>query len=89
MGFLGPVRSGMIEQLEFRLDQPRQRGDGSEFTCRRFREYRGGRYAPRAIARGVGDLGGPQAAAAVDAYLKTLTLRPVVPLASAARQSLR
>jgi glutamate synthase (NADPH/NADH) small chain len=86
MGFLGPVRSGMIEQLGVQLDNR-----GNVATDQNYMSSVPGVFAAGDMRRGQSLVvwaisEGRKAAAAVDAYLKTLTLRPVVPLASAARQ---
>ena len=60
MGFLGPVRNGMIEQLGVELDQPRQRCDRRKLHVVSPRSLRGRRHASRTVAGGVGDRRRPQ-----------------------------
>ena len=60
MGFTGPVKNGMIEQLGVALDRARQCGGGRRINVERAGSVRRGRHAARAIAGGVGDRGRPQ-----------------------------
>ena len=60
LGFLGPVKKGMIEQLGVNLDAREQHRHGRglhEFGSRRFRRRR---HAPRPVAGRLGHLRRPQ-----------------------------
>jgi glutamate synthase (NADPH/NADH) small chain len=86
MGFLGPVRNGMIEQLGVQLDNR-----GNVATDQNYMSSVPGVFAAGDMRRGQSLVvwaisEGRKAAACVDAYLKALPARPVVPLASTARQ---
>jgi glutamate synthase (NADPH/NADH) small chain len=86
MGFLGPVRRGMIEQLGVQLDHR-----GNVATDPNYMTSISGVFAAGDMRRGQSLVvwaisEGRKAAASVDAYLKTLAVRPVVPLVSSARQ---
>ncbi len=59
MGFLGPVRNGMIEQLGLTLDESRQRGHHQLHVIPR-RRLRRRRHAPRPVARRLGHQRRPQ-----------------------------
>jgi glutamate synthase (NADPH/NADH) small chain len=83
MGFLGPVRNGMIEQLGVQLDHR-----GNVATDQNCMSSVAGVFAAGDMRRGQSLVvwaisEGRKAAACVDAYLKALAVRPVVPLASA------
>jgi glutamate synthase (NADPH) small chain len=85
MGFLGPVRNGMIEQLGVQLDNR-----GNVATDQNYMSSIPGVFAAGDMRRGQSLVvwaisEGRKAAAGVDAYLKALPLRPVVPLTSTAR----
>jgi glutamate synthase (NADPH/NADH) small chain len=85
MGFLGPVRNGMIEQLGVQLDNR-----GNVATDHNYMSSIQGVFAAGDMRRGQSLVvwaisEGRKAAAGVDAYLKALPLRPVVPLTSTAR----
>ena len=87
MGFLGPVRSGMIEQLGVQLDNR-----GNVATDQNYMSSVPGVFAAGDMRRGQSLVvwaisEGRKAAACVDAYLKSPAVRPVVPVASTARQS--
>ena len=60
MGFMGPVRNGMIEQLGVLARSARQCGDRRSVRHFGSGRVRGGRYAPRTVAGGVGDRRRPQ-----------------------------
>jgi len=86
MGFLGPVRNGMIEQLQVQLDNR-----GNVATDQNYMSSVSGVFAAGDMRRGQSLVvwaiaEGRKAAACVDTYLKALPARPVVPLASTARQ---
>jgi glutamate synthase (NADPH) small chain len=86
MGFLGPVRNGMIEQLGVQLDNR-----GNVATDQNYMSSVPGVFAAGDMRRGQSLVvwaiaEGRKAAACVDAYLKSLAVRPVVPLTSTARQ---
>src|SRR5579863_5841463 len=86
MGFLGPVRKGMIVQLGVELD-PR----GNVATDQNYMSSVPGVFAAGDMRRGQSLVvwaisEGRKAAACVDSYLQSAAARPVVPLASAARQ---
>jgi glutamate synthase (NADPH/NADH) small chain len=85
MGFLGPVRNGMIEQLGVQLDNR-----GNVATDQNYMSSIPGVFAAGDMRRGQSLVvwaisEGRKAAAGVDAYLKALPFRPVVPLTSSAR----
>jgi glutamate synthase (NADPH/NADH) small chain len=85
MGFLGPVRNGMIEQLGMVLDQR-----GNVATDEDYMSSVPGVFAAGDMRRGQSLVvwaisEGRKAAAAVDAYLRTAGVRPV-PTVSAAKQ---
>jgi glutamate synthase (NADPH) small chain len=85
MGFLGPVRNGMIEQLGVQLDNR-----GNVATDQNYMSSVAGVFAAGDMRRGQSLVvwaisEGRRAAACVDAYLKALPVRTVVPLASTAR----
>ena len=84
MGFLGPVRNGMIEQLGVQLDNR-----GNVATDQNYMSSVPGVFAAGDMRRGQSLVvwaisEGRKAAACVDAYLKALALRPAVPLVSSA-----
>ncbi|HSY90255.1 MAG TPA: glutamate synthase subunit beta [Candidatus Binatus sp.] len=86
MGFLGPVRHGMIEQLGVQLDNR-----GNVATDQNYMSSIPGVFAAGDMRRGQSLVvwaiaEGRKAAAAVDAYLKALPIRTVVPVATTARQ---
>ena len=86
MGFLGPVRSGMIEQLGVQLDNR-----GNVATDQNYMSSVPGVFAAGDMRRGQSLVvwaisEGRKAAACVDTYLKAAATRPVVPLVSSARQ---
>jgi glutamate synthase (NADPH/NADH) small chain len=86
MGFLGPVRNGMIEQLGVQLDNR-----GNVATDQNYMSSVPGVFAAGDMRRGQSLVvwaisEGRRAAVGVDAYLKGRALRPVVPLVSTARQ---
>jgi glutamate synthase (NADPH) small chain len=86
MGFLGPVRNGMIEQLGVQLDNR-----GNVATDSNYMSSVPGVFAAGDMRRGQSLVvwaisEGRKAAACVDAYLKTPALRPVVTPVSAGRQ---
>jgi glutamate synthase (NADPH/NADH) small chain len=86
MGFLGPVRPGMIEQLGVQLDNR-----GNVATDPNYMSSVPGVFAAGDMRRGQSLVvwaisEGRKAAAGVDAYLKALSVRPVVPAASTTRQ---
>jgi glutamate synthase (NADPH/NADH) small chain len=86
MGFLGPVRNGMVEQLGVQLDNR-----GNVATDQNYMSSVPGVFAAGDMRRGQSLVvwaisEGRKAAACVDAYLKPLPARPVVPLASTVRQ---
>lgn len=86
LGFLGPVRNGMIEQLGVQLDNR-----GNVATDQNYMSSVAGVFAAGDMRRGQSLVvwaisEGRQAAAGVDAYLKTLAVRPVAPQASTAHQ---
>ena len=60
MGFTGPEKSGMLDQLGLKLDAPRQRGGGRELHVLDGWRFRGRRYAPRPVAGGLGHRRRPQ-----------------------------
>jgi glutamate synthase (NADPH/NADH) small chain len=86
MGFLGPVPNGMIEQLGVQLDDR-----GNVATDQNYMSSVTGVFAAGDMRRGQSLVvwaisEGRKAAASVDTYLKALTVRPVVPMVSSARQ---
>jgi len=86
MGFLGPVRNGMIEQLGVQLDHR-----GNVATDENYMSSVPGVFAAGDMRRGQSLVvwaisEGRQAAVGVDTYLRNLAARPVVPLASTAQQ---
>ncbi len=86
MGFLGPVRNGMIEQLGVQLDNR-----GNVATDQNYMSSVPGVFAAGDMRRGQSLVvwaisEGRKAAASVDAYLKTATARPVGSPVSAGRQ---
>jgi glutamate synthase (NADPH) small chain len=86
MGFLGPVRNGMIEQLGVQLDNR-----GNVATDQNYMSSVPGVFAAGDMRRGQSLVvwaisEGRKAAACVDSYLKAPALRPVVPLATTAQQ---
>ena len=85
MGFLGPVRNGMIEQLGVQLDNR-----GNVATDQNYMSSVPGVFAAGDMRRGQSLVvwaisEGRKAAACVDSYLKEHAGHPVVPLASSAR----
>ena len=60
MGFLGPVRNGMIEQLGVELDQRGNVATDAELHVFRPRRLRRRRHAARPVAGGLGDFRRPQ-----------------------------
>jgi glutamate synthase (NADPH) small chain len=86
LGFLGPVRNGMIEQLGVQLDNR-----GNVATDSNYMSSVPGVFAAGDMRRGQSLVvwaisEGRKAAACVDAYLKTPAIRPVVTSVSAGRQ---
>ena len=86
MGFLGPVRNGMIEHLGVQLDNR-----GNVATDPNYMSSIPGVFAAGDMRRGQSLVvwaiaEGRKAAASVDAYLKAQPVRPVVPTASSTRQ---
>ncbi len=86
MGFLGPVRNGMIEHLGVQLDNR-----GNIATDPNYMSSIPGVFAAGDMRRGQSLVvwaiaEGRKAAASVDAYLKAQPVRPVAPAASSARQ---
>jgi glutamate synthase (NADPH/NADH) small chain len=86
MGFLGPVRNGMIEQLGVQLDNR-----GNVATDSNYMSSVPGVFAAGDMRRGQSLVvwaisEGRKAAACVDTYLKTPALHPVVTSASAGQQ---
>jgi glutamate synthase (NADPH/NADH) small chain len=86
MGFLGPVRNGMIEQLGVQLDNR-----GNVATDENYMSSMPGIFAAGDMRRGQSLVvwaisEGRKAASSVDAYLSALSLRPAVPAISTARQ---
>jgi glutamate synthase (NADPH/NADH) small chain len=86
MGFLGPVRNGLIEQLGVQLDNR-----GNVATDQDYMSSVPGVFAAGDMRRGQSLVvwaisEGRKAAACVDAYLKSLAIRPVAPMISTARQ---
>ncbi len=86
MGFLGPVRNGMIEQLGVQLDNR-----GNVATDQNYMSSVPGVFAAGDMRRGQSLVvwaisEGRKAAACVDIYLKTLALHPVVSSASTGQQ---
>ena len=86
MGFLGPVRNGMIEQLGVQLDNR-----GNVATDQNYMSSVPGVFAAGDMRRGQSLVvwaisEGRKAAAGVDAYLKSPAIGPVVPVASRAQQ---
>ena len=85
MGFLGPVRSGMIEQLGVQLDNR-----GNVATDQNYMSSVPGVFAAGDMRRGQSLVvwaisEGRKAAACVDAYLKVPAVRPAVPAVSTVR----
>jgi glutamate synthase (NADPH/NADH) small chain len=85
MGFLGPVRNGMIEQLGVQLDNR-----GNVATDQNYMSSVPGVFAAGDMRRGQSLVvwaisEGRKAAAGVDAYLKSLAVRPVVSVAATVR----
>jgi glutamate synthase (NADPH/NADH) small chain len=79
MGFLGPVRNGMIEQLGVALDNRGNRGNVA--TDQNYMSSVPGVFAAGDMRRGQSLVvwaisEGRKAAAGVDAYLNTLAIRP-------------
>ena len=60
MGFLGPVKGGMIEQLGVALDQRGNVAANADYMTLRRRHLCGWRYAPRSIACRLGHFRRPQ-----------------------------
>jgi len=86
MGFLGPVRNGMIEQLGLQLDNR-----GNVATDQNYMSSVPGVFAAGDMRRGQSLVvwaisEGRKAAAAVDAYLRAGAARALAPLASTAQQ---
>jgi glutamate synthase (NADPH/NADH) small chain len=86
MGFLGPVRNGMIEQLGVQLDNR-----GNVATDANYMSSVPGVFAAGDMRRGQSLVvwaisEGRKAAASVDTYLKTAAIRPVGTSVSAAQQ---
>jgi glutamate synthase (NADPH) small chain len=85
MGFLGPVRPGMIEQLGLQLDNR-----GNVATDQNYMSSLPGVFAAGDMRRGQSLVvwaisEGRKAAACVDTYLKAACARPVAPQVSSAR----
>src|SRR5579862_708547 len=85
MGFLGPVRNGMIEQLGVQLDNR-----GNVATDQNYMSSVPGVFAAGDMRRGQSLVvwaisEGRKAAACVDTYLKSLAVRPVASSISSAR----
>lgn len=88
MGFLGPVRGGMLEQLGVQLDNR-----GNVATDQNYMSSVPGVFAAGDMRRGQSLVvwaisEGRKAAACVDSYLHSLAARPVVPLATAAARQI-
>jgi len=86
MGFLGPVRNGMIEQLGVQLDNR-----GNVATDQNYMSSVPGVFAAGDMRRGQSLVvwaisEGRKAAACVDSYLKASAVQPIVPQVSSARQ---
>ena len=86
MGFLGPVRNGMIEQLGVTLD-----ARGNIATNQNYMSSVPGVFAAGDMRRGQSLVvwaisEGRKAAAGVDAYLRSAMMRPIAPVVSAAQQ---
>ncbi len=60
MGFLGPVRNGMIEQLGVKLDARGNVAADAQLHVLGSRRLRRRRHAPRPVAGGLGDRRRPQ-----------------------------
>ncbi len=71
MGFTGPVRTGMLDELGVAIDvRGNVAGRDANYMTSVPGVFRGGRYAPGAIVGGVGYCGSAASAArGVDAYL--------------------
>jgi glutamate synthase (NADPH/NADH) small chain len=87
MGFLGPVRNGMIEQLGVQLDNR-----GNVATENNYMSSVPGVFAAGDMRRGQSLVvwaiaEGRKAAAGVDAYLKSLSAKPLPPLVTSAVQN--
>jgi glutamate synthase (NADPH/NADH) small chain len=85
MGFLGPVRRGMIEQLGVQLDNR-----GNVATDQNYMSSIPGVFAAGDMRRGQSLVvwaiaEGRKAAASVDGYLKALPVRPLAPQVASAR----
>ncbi|MGA2745446.1 MAG: FAD-dependent oxidoreductase, partial [Candidatus Sulfotelmatobacter sp.] len=85
MGFLGPVRPGMVEQLGVQLDNR-----GNVATDQNYMSSVPGVFAAGDMRRGQSLVvwaiaEGRKAAACVDAYLNSLAIRPAVPAVASAR----
>ena len=83
MGFLGPVRNGMIEQLDVQLDNR-----GNVATDENYMSSVPGVFAAGDMRRGQSLVvwaisEGRKAAACVDAYLRASAVRPAAPVISA------
>jgi glutamate synthase (NADPH/NADH) small chain len=86
MGFLGPVRPGMIEQLGVQLDNR-----GNVATDQNYMSSVTGVFAAGDMRRGQSLVvwaisEGRKAAASVDAYLKSLLVRSALPVGTSTRQ---
>ena len=86
MGFLGPVRNGMIEQFGVQLDNR-----GNVATDQNYMSSVPGVFAAGDMRRGQSLVvwaisEGRKAAASVDSYLKTLAVRPAAATASTGQQ---
>lgn len=86
MGFLGPVRNGMIEQLGVELD-----ARGNVATDANYMSSVPGVFAAGDMRRGQSLVvwaisEGRKAAASVDAYLRTTMVQAIAPLASRSQQ---
>ena len=86
MGFVGPVRNGMIDQLGVQLDNR-----GNVATDQNYMSSVPGVFAAGDMRRGQSLVvwaisEGRKAAACVDAYLKTVAVRPITSSVSTGRQ---
>jgi glutamate synthase (NADPH/NADH) small chain len=86
MGFTGPVRNGMIEQLGLELD-----ARGNVATKANYETSLSGVFSAGDMRRGQSLVvwaisEGRKAAASVDAYLRTAMARPIAPVLSAPQQ---
>ena len=80
MGFLGPERNGMLDQLGVRMTERGNVWRDEQLDDERARRVHRRRHAARSVADRLGDRRGPAAARGVDAYLMGRTSLPA-PLA--------